>query len=411
MANPVFLDSLDIANRVCNHCGVPEIKSVDEASNRRVAIAGVYDKIRQYELRRNVWRFAKRKAVLRAIDATTRLLNPADWDETALYLPGSVVKWTNDTIWISFVTENVGNEPGVSEVWEQYYGPLSVSLYSSETSYYAGELVYKAGALDGSFIVYLSLANANSDVPSTTTAYDATKTYDIDDLAYSGGYQWRSVIAVNTGNAPAVAPDDWLAEHTYALNDTAVATDGYIYTSQGNGNLGNDPLTTADWVQGNPLAWERVPALQASSSKWLPLYAGLLPVGLEYLTLGIGPSIGSNIFRSPAGFLRKANLTPKISSPANDQEEVGDYITSAESILILAFSADITRVKKFDTMFCEGLAAHIALEVCTTLTQSSDNLAEIMRKYVQYMTEARTVNAIEVGAEQPEEDEFITVRG
>ena len=50
-------------------------------------------------------------------------------------------------------------------------------------------------------------------------------------------------------------------------------------------------------------------------------------------------------------------------------------------------------------MFCEGLAARIALEVCEPLTQSTAKLGAIAKVYQEWIDQARTVNAIEQGVD------------
>jgi hypothetical protein len=62
------------------------------------------------------------------------------------------------------------------------------------------------------------------------------------------------------------------------------------------------------------------------------------------------------------------------------------------------------------TMFCEGLAARIGIEVCEPLTQSSAKLLTIGKLYDRWMEEARTVDAIEDGYDDPPDDDYITVR-
>ena len=74
------------------------------------------------------------------------------------------------------------------------------------------------------------------------------------------------------------------------------------------------------------------------------------------------------------------------------------------------FVADVTDVRLMDAMFCEGLGARIGLEVCEPLTQSTAKKTTISQIYQKFMGEARTVNAIEQGAVDPPEDDFITVR-
>jgi hypothetical protein len=56
------------------------------------------------------------------------------------------------------------------------------------------------------------------------------------------------------------------------------------------------------------------------------------------------------------------------------------------------------------------LGARIGLEVCERLTQSTAKLSNIGAAYKVFMTEARTVNGIETGAEEPPEDDWLTCR-
>jgi hypothetical protein len=48
--------------------------------------------------------------------------------------------------------------------------------------------------------------------------------------------------------------------------------------------------------------------------------------------------------------------------------------------------------------------------VCEPLTQSSAKLGTIAKMYDTFMTEARIVNGIETGAEEPPEDDYVTCR-
>src|ERR1700677_2080839 len=129
-----FLDSLDIANRTCQHCGVVPIQSVTEISKQNIEISAVYDKVRRAELRRNVWRFATRKVMLYSVNtaitspttttpAITCELVPPLYSSTNTYLYGSIVTDTNGLFWISNITENLGNPPGGNNnAWDSYFG-------------------------------------------------------------------------------------------------------------------------------------------------------------------------------------------------------------------------------------------------------------------------------------------------
>jgi hypothetical protein len=70
----------------------------------------------------------------------------------------------------------------------------------------------------------------------------------------------------------------------------------------------------------------------------------------------------------------------------------------------------VVDVVQFDDMFCEGLACRIGLEVCEILTQSAAKTSLLAKMYTEFMTQARTINAIETGAEEPPLDDWIAAR-
>jgi hypothetical protein len=271
-----YLDSLDIANRALQHVGQSQIATVTEDSKQNFETAFTYDKVRRAELRRNVWRFATRRVVLRAIDSNTKIVVPAAYDSTKTYLPGALVVDANSQIWFSMTPDNINNTPGVTDVWDMYFGPLTVSVYDSATTYSAGELVYKAGAVAGSYAVYMSLENDNADAPDVATAYDATVTYRRDQVVSSGGFQWRSLIEMNKNITPAVGPLAYDATATYAAAQTVTGSDNFIYSSVAGSNIGHDPVTDGGvhWTNTNVAnAWARTPTIAVSSIKWLVLTA------------------------------------------------------------------------------------------------------------------------------------------
>ena len=418
-----FLDSLDIANRALQHCGAERIADVGEVSKNNKETTFAYDTLREPELRRNVWRFAIKKAVLRPLDVTTLLLDPQLWDTTVLYLFGALVKDANGTIWQSMVTSNQGNDPLTTTAWEEYFGPLAVAPYDSATVYFAGEVVY-VPLSNSSFVVFMSLQNSNEGVPSTATPWGATVTYNKDATVSNGGDQWRSLIPLNLGVTPAVGPADYDSVAIYASGDSTTGPDGFIYTSLQNGNVGHLPSSSPTyWTNTNvPNAWAKTPTLYPSSTKWLPLFATLKPLNVLY-PIGSGPysdQSTKNVFRLPSGWLRKAPRDPKAGSVSalgapsglyyDDWLFEGDFIVATEPMIIHRFVADVHDVRRMDAMFCEGLACRIAMGVCETLTQSVSKLGAISTLYKQFMTEARIVNGIETGSEEPPEDDYIACR-
>lgn len=423
-----FLDSLDVANRALQLCGANPILAVDEDSANNLEVSNAYDKVRRAELQRNVWRFAVRKAVLRAVDTTTLMLDPGLYSSTKTYLIGEVVKDSNGLFWVSQVADNLNISPGGNnDAWDMYFGPATASLYVTGTTYYSGELVYKidASAATG-YQLFMSLISANSDEPATATAYSATVQYKRDDVVSYSGSQWRSLLPVNLANTPADGPAAWAAGTTYASGAQVTGSNQRVYTSAVNSNVGNDPTTDdgTHWTSTATLtAWSRTPTLTTSSTNWRPLTATLKNL-LTIYPVGAGPSSQSatrNIFRLPCGYLREAPQDPKAGSISvlgapsglayTDWVHDGDYIVSADTgPIVYRFVADVSKVTEMTDMFCEGLACRIATAVCERLTGSEAKLQTIASAYKMFMGEARLVNGIEEGALEAPVDDYIAVR-
>lgn len=421
-----FIDSLDVANRALQHCGARKIVDVNEDTNNNNEIAFAYDKVRRAELRRNVWRFAVRKAVLRAVDTDTMILVPALYDNTKTYLPGAIVSDENNQAWISVMPGNRNNPPNTTNVWDMYFGPLTVYAWSSGTTYFSGELVYKAGAVAGTYAIFMSLINSNSDTPDVSTAYDATATYHGDAVVSYSGSRWRSLIELNTGITPTDGPLNFDIDAVYSSGQTATGSNHLIYTSQVNSNVGNDPTTDdgTHWLStGVVNAWSRVPQPDNAANSWRVIDATMQNLIFAY-PVGSGPASNSdtrNVFRLPSGFLREAPQDAKAGSNSalgaptglayNDWEYEGDYIVSSRiDPIVYRFVADVTKVSAMDDMFCEGLACRIAESVCEQLTQSTQKLQQIMSEYRLFMGEARIANAIEEGPVEPPEDDWVSCR-
>lgn len=411
-----YIDSLDIANLACQHLGVRAILSPLEDSVQNIEISRIYDQVRQDELRRNRWRFAKRRCVLRAMTLTTRILSPQQWDATVVYQPNSFVADANGNWWYSTLAANINNQPGASEVWDAYYGPMTAELHDTSKFYYAGELVYKAAGANGGFIVYLCQQNGTQDIPDTATPWSATTQYGLDDRVLSGGFMWRSLITFNLNNTPATPPANWNGTHTYTTSDTVVAADGFVYTSLGTGNVNHNPVSDlgVHWSgPGLAAAWTQTPTQPTASNTWLPVYVNMVNTGLDWIQAQLGPNAYTqtvNSFRLPAGYLREMKVDPKHASMGNDWEYQGDYFTSFDSIVLYSFIADIVDVRKMDVLFCKALGAALAEQTCIVVTQSPARLQECASKYKNFITEASDINGIELGPEESDEDEYITCR-
>src|ERR1019366_1592588 len=98
-------------------------------------------KVRRSELQRNIWVFATRKVVLRAVDVNTMLLVPTLYNAATTYLPGAIVEDANKQMWFSLAEANLNNAPGGNnDVWEAYFGPRTIEPYDA-----TGTTVYWTG--------------------------------------------------------------------------------------------------------------------------------------------------------------------------------------------------------------------------------------------------------------------------
>lgn len=374
---PDYSAPVDIGNRALQHCGVSRIVALTDDSKNASEISFCYDKLRRAELRRNVWRFAIRKTILRPVDDTTLKVVFAAYNVAKTYLQGSVVTLAGVPFRAVQPVPLATPPASGSAYWGAYYGPPVVFPWDTANSYAAGELVYTPA--NASAEVYLSLASDNADDPAAPPAWDTTVTYSTGDTV------------------------------TYAAA---------VYQSTRPLNLGVTPAGTAPWIA--------VPVAQATQMvgrKWLKLDATLTDFLIAY-PADTGPRSQSgtrNVFCLPVGFLREAPQNPTagvnqwLGAPAGlaetDWELESNLLVSSDATPIMfRFVADIDDVTQMDPMFCEGLAARIGLEVCEILTQSGDKMQGIGSVYKTFMNEARTVNGIETGPTQPPEDAFITCR-
>lgn len=377
-----FRTPVDIANRALQHCGADRISGFTDDSKRADEVWFCYDMLREAELRRNTWTFATRRTTLRPIDTTTMLLVPVLWSEATIYFRGSIVADANGNHWISNIPNNTGNDPLLTTYWDPYFGPMTVSSYASTVAYGSGELVYTYAG-DGTYRVYLSLVDGNDDTPATATAWDATVTYAQDQVATYSSVAYRSLFDLNLNQQPSTHPAAWSSTFT--------------------GGTGS-----VQWLEIGGVDF--------------PAGVGLATVGLVY-PIGAGPSAQSstrNAFKLPAGYFRLAPQNPKGTATAlgaptgytyNDWNiENGYLVSSSAGPIALRFIANVTDVRKMDTMFCEGLAARIGLEIAQPVTQSDARLQTIASIYKQWMGDARAANAIEAGYDDPPDDDFVTVR-
>lgn len=349
------------------------------------------------------------------------------------YSQGQGVLYTDGNVYASLINSNTGNAPNAagSTAWVQVPtltlpfapgAPTSspVVEWLAATIYAVGNVVMFSGT------EYLSIAaNNTGNLPNASGSTSW--------VAITGGPLYMSLIDLNAGNAPAGAPALFNIATTYATGNTVGGSDGVIYKSLSNGNVGHDPTTDAGvhWQNTGVLnPWTTVFTLGGGNSNWLQIGGAAFPggVGLSELNivypLGSGPASQDatrNIFKLPASFMRSCSQDPKAGSLSylgapsglayKDWLFESGFIVSREiDPLMLRFVADVTDVTQMDDMFCEGLARRVALEVCEKVTGSGAKVDQIGKEYEHFMDRAKTANAIEVGSEEPPVDDWLACR-
>lgn len=425
-----FRTPVDIANRGLQHLGQTRISETDgftEDSGRASAMAFAYDKLRRPELRANYWQFATRRVVLRPVDTTTMIIAPPLWASTTTYRPGAIVTDEGNALWVSNYPDNINNTPGNSYFWEVYTGPLTANPYDSTIAYFAGEIVYTFDG-DGTYQVFVSLENSNDEDPNVGTDWDDETVYMRDQVVDYLGTPFISLIDLNMANTPSATPNPWSSGTTYSIGQQVYGSvaDPTIYTSLQNSNTGHTPASSPTfWTNtGVFQPWADTISGGTGSKKWLELTPIALTDFFMIYPIGTGPSsnaVTKNIYRLPAGFVRKAPLDPKAGSTSplgapsglayDDWLIENDFIVTTEArAIVLRFIADIQDVTKMDDMFCEGLAARMALETCEELTQSTGKKQAVASEYNKFINIAKKTNAIETGPIEPPEDDFLQCR-
>lgn len=200
-----------------------------------------------------------------------------------------------------------------------------------------------------------------------------------------------------------IHPNPYSALISYYAGEM-VYQSGVFYTSLYNGNLAVTLDNTGWWV----------PQVGMAAQSTYPL----VPAGPNVTINGRA----RNMFSLPYGFLRATYPDPKVESTATNVTSAGlrfsdwqfenNYLISHESDpIILRFVADISDVSTMDDLFCEGLAARIAYEVCESITQSNIKLQAIASAYQKFISDARLINWLETGATESQEQEYQLSQG
>ncbi len=371
---------------------------------------------------------------------------PNQWSNTAIYSQNQVVQqypaWnsgTNYAQWsavtytdgITYVSINSGNTNNIPSASTGFWAvvptltltPQSGSPQSSPVLEWNSGTTYSfASAVMFEALLYVSVINNNTgNNPANSGQWSLI----------SGGTLYMSLINLNTGNNPSNVPALWASGTTYSTGNKVGGSDGVIYTSVGNGNVGHDPTTDGGvhWTNtGVLLPWTTVFTQGGGNSQWLQIGGASFPAGVALTVLniiypiGAGPfsdSSSKNVFRLPAGYLRLADQNPKsgvvswLGVPGNppqlDWTFEGNYFVSWEAFpIVFRFVADMVDVTQFPSTFCEALAARLGMEMAPIWAPSK--VDQIAKEYLRWIGIATMKSGIEKGAVMPPLDDLIACR-
>lgn len=393
-----FQTPIDIANSALAMLRQPAIYSFADPAVEAFQMGAQYDQLRLAELRRNTWVFATRRVWLRPISGTSMALAFPSWNSGTVYAAGDVVTYHNAT-WVALSpnTASAANTPGVTPsgnalIWDTYAGPTTCDIW-----------------------------NGPIQPPAESTAgrlYPST--YDVGEFAYTtpgdGSYKIYRSLVNNNGNNPATV-DQWVDSTNYTAGQV-VSFSGTNYQSLVNFNANNQPPSSQ---------WTTTITSPLVSNSWETMTgSSLAPLNIIY-PVNTGPindTATRNVFVLPSGFLRMAHPDPKANQyswlggpqpyQAPDWVLEGSYLISALPHPInFRFIADTQNVVGFDPLFAEGLAMRLAVQLAPRLADA-DTIGVVInaatRAYAAAISQARTVNGIEIGAQTPPESPLITCR-
>ena len=398
-----FRFDTDIASRTLQHLGQERIpSSYTSLATAAAAVSGnrgasevnfLYDKRRLFELSRNLWVFATRRAILRALD------NGVELETSAATASGTTLSFSD--------TSDLAKNQRVMGV--NIAAGTTISSITENTSVTLSTAVSGAVA-SGATIVFGSATSL-----WTPPTYAAATTYSLGSIVKdSSGYWWQSKVASNTGNTPGAGANWeryfgtdtvtlWDTDISYFAGEIVSSLAGNYYVSLISGNESHDPTTTTNF--------------------WL-LLNGTAVAFNPFYPLGTGPSSDnstSNIYRLPHGFLRMAPENPRAGvhnyvgfQGAEDPKDwvlESEYLVSSQnSALFIRYVADVDDVALMHPLFCELLAADMALMLCEQFTQDQTKKNQLRGDYRQIARDARGVNAVEVGPITPYKNKYLLVR-
>lgn len=445
-----FQTALDVVNRGLQSIRQPRISSLREASRAANEANFCYDKLRDAELRRNLWDFAIKRAILRPVDASTVIWTPPAWAAVTTYPAFSVVSYTPPNLssaefgteptsyyWVcdAAITGSASNStPDVDIRWHRYFGPVTCDPFVAQPTNASAPSAPALGTTAGGsmgvqtvFVTITYVTSSGETVPSAESkiTVPASNLFTVaSPPAQTGATGYNVYASGSTGTetlqtaSPIAIGTPWTEPTTGLIfgrgQPILPATQGFFV---GEITLQNGTVYTS-LINNN----QDVPP----TSNWLTQGGTTAALAIVY-PIGAGPATDyktMNAYRLPYGFLKPApedprsDVAPYLGVPKwhTDTDWVfeGDYLVSAtRDPIMLRFVADVIDVYDMDPMFCEGLGARIGVELAPALIEG-DKLGPIIlraeRRYKTVMTEARLANAITAGPTAMPPELYITVR-
>lgn len=112
-----------------------------------------------------------------------------------------------------------------------------------------------------------------------------------------------------------------------------------------------------------------------------------------------------------AAFPLPADWIRTLSTSETDYKMEAGKIFCDATVLSLRYIAMVEDPARFDALFSDALAAHLAAKLAYPLTQSASQQAACWDAYKEILRLARSVDSLEEPADEIEESSLITARG
>lgn len=180
--------------------------------------------------------------------------------------------------WLNTIPYNINDT--VYYQGDEYIAITNAPLWTSTTTYVIGnEVTYKNN-------IYISLTNGNKNNNPQTSGLNWSLERNINKTPNLFPFFWFQIVVPN------VLP--WFITKSYSIGDIVSFTDGLLYLSLTNANVGNTPNTSpANWTTNNlqlhtdpPLQWNQLTAYNIGDEV---TYLGFIYISLTAANTGNNP--------------------------------------------------------------------------------------------------------------------------